>query len=173
MRRITLQRAGAKPLQLITDLVDTEQYPANELLERGEVDAERALPRVTLHGRLDRVDQGPQVAHMVIDYKTEALKTTKDRIKVPMEDTQLAFYAALMPEPGLRAAYVNVGDRDGTSCHEQEQLESLRDALVAGLEGDLDRLAAGAPLPALGEGSACDHCGVRGLCRRDFWSDAA
>lgn len=33
MRRITLQRAGQKPLLIITDLLDAEQYPANDLLE--------------------------------------------------------------------------------------------------------------------------------------------
>jgi ATP-dependent helicase/nuclease subunit B len=141
--------------------------------ERGEVPVERVLPRVTLQGRLDRVDQGPQVAHMVIDYKTESLDKTKGRIKDPMEDTQLAFYAALMPEPGLRAAYVNVSDREGTSAHEQAHLDALRDALLAGLQGELDRIAEGAPLPALGAGSACDYCGARGLCRRDFWGEAA
>ena len=27
-------------------------------------------------------------------------------------------------------------------------------------------------LPALGEGSVCDYCAVRGLCRKDMWADA-
>ena len=30
----------------------------------------------------------------------------------------------------------------------------------------------GAPLPALGEGSVCEFCAVRGLCRKDYWADA-
>ena len=29
-----------------------------------------------------------------------------------------------------------------------------------------------APLPALGEGSVCEFCAVRGLCRKDYWADA-
>ena len=29
------------------------------------------------------------------------------------------------------------------------------------------------PLPALGEGSACDYCEARGLCRRDHWAERA
>jgi DDE family transposase len=33
MRRITLQRGDDKPLQIITDLLDTQRYPANDLLE--------------------------------------------------------------------------------------------------------------------------------------------
>jgi ATP-dependent helicase/nuclease subunit B len=28
-------------------------------------------------------------------------------------------------------------------------------------------------LPAIGEGSACDYCAARGLCRKDFWSVAS
>ena len=41
--------------------------------------------------------------------------------------------------------------------------------LVEGVRHDMAALADGAPLPALGEGSACDHCAARGLCRKDFW----
>jgi len=33
LRRITLPRTGDKPLQIITDLLDAERYPANDLLE--------------------------------------------------------------------------------------------------------------------------------------------
>lgn len=33
LRRITLHRPGEKPLQIITDLLDAELYPANDLLE--------------------------------------------------------------------------------------------------------------------------------------------
>jgi hypothetical protein len=33
MRRITLQRGDDKPLQIITDLLDAQRYPANDLLE--------------------------------------------------------------------------------------------------------------------------------------------
>ena len=28
-----------------------------------------------------------------------------------------------------------------------------------------------APLPALGEGSVCEWCAARGLCRKDFWNE--
>lgn len=27
------------------------------------------------------------------------------------------------------------------------------------------------PLPALGEGSVCEWCAARGLCRKDFWNE--
>jgi ATP-dependent helicase/nuclease subunit B len=45
-----------------------------------------------------------------------------------------------------------------------------RDALIEGMLGDLQRIADGDALPALGQGAACDYCQARGLCRKDFWS---
>ncbi|UST55550.1 UvrD-helicase domain-containing protein [Comamonadaceae bacterium OTU4NAUVB1] len=132
------------------------------------------LGRLELVGRLDRIDRTADGRAFVIDYKTEALKTTEDRVKDPAEDTQLAFYAALMADDTLRAAYVNVGERaPGTKTVEQPDVVAARDALVDGLMTDFARIADGAPLPPLGEGAVCDHCDARGLCRRDSWSDDA
>jgi len=128
------------------------------------------LSRIKLVGRLDRVDATPDGRAFVIDYKTESADKTRERVKDPYEDTQLAFYAALFPDDTLRAAYVNVGEKSsGTRTFEQEDIVEARDALVEGVIGDLERIAAGAPLPALGEGQVCEHCAARGLCRKDFW----
>jgi ATP-dependent helicase/nuclease subunit B len=106
---------------------------------------------------------------MVIDYKTEALSTTRDRVKSPLEDTQLAFYAALLSHDTLRAAYVNVGEREATRLVEQKEVVQVRDALIEGILHDMARISEGAALPALGEGTACEFCAARGLCRKDFW----
>ncbi len=139
---------------------------------------ELALGPLTLLGRVDRIDKvhasgsghDDQDAALVIDYKTESLGVTRDRIKTPLEDTQLAFYAALLPHDTLRAAYVNVGEKTGTVLVEQDDVVHVRDALVEGLLLDMERIADGALLPALGEGTACEFCAARGLCRKDFWS---
>lgn len=138
----------------------------------GERDATQALGELTLLGRLDRIDQGEAGEVMVIDYKTESPGVTRQRIKEPLEDTQLAFYAALLPHDTLRAAYVNVGERDGTATFEQKDVVEVRDALIHGIVDDLQRIADGAVMPALGEGAVCEFCAARGLCRRDFWSEA-
>jgi ATP-dependent helicase/nuclease subunit B len=53
--------------------------------------------------------------------------------------------------------------------HEQDDVVHLRDLLVEGIQADFDRIAAGAALPALGEGAVCEYCAARGLCRKDFW----
>ncbi|MCJ0763059.1 PD-(D/E)XK nuclease family protein [Variovorax terrae] len=137
--------------------------------EQAESWQETPLGALTLVGRLDRVDQTEGGPALVIDYKTESSAATRERIKTPTEDTQLAFYAALLPHDTVRAAYVNVGE-DGTQTFEQEDVVAARDALVEGILHDMGRLAEGAVLPALGEGMACEFCAARGLCRKDFWS---
>jgi ATP-dependent helicase/nuclease subunit B len=150
--------------------------------ESGELDAQRPLGPYTLIGRIDRLDGRNAQGAMVIDYKTESEQTTRDRVKNPLEDTQLAFYAALMQrEPArdladsqsqdaLQAAYLNISDRDVSRLFEQASLDEARDGLLHGLRHDLDRIVQGAELPALGEGRVCETCAVRGLCRKDMWS---
>lgn len=135
-----------------------------------ESDRTVELGPVKLVGRIDRIDRLPDGSLFVMDYKTEGRGTTADRIRNPGEDTQLAFYAALLEEDTLRAAYVNVGERGKTETLEQKAVVEARDLLVNGILHDLDRVAGGAQMPALGEGMACGYCAARGLCRRDFWS---
>jgi ATP-dependent helicase/nuclease subunit B len=137
--------------------------------EAAEGEHRMTLGPVRLLGRIDRVDRLPDGRRMVIDYKTEALQASGDRLKVFGEDTQLAFYAALLEDDTVRAAYVNVGERGETKTVEHADVVAARDALVDGILDDLRRVGDGAALPALGEGRVCEFCAARGLCRRDFW----
>lgn len=148
--------------------------------ERAEAELSAPCGPVRLFGTLDRIDQGPSQAapdgaaqplRWVLDYKTESASVTRQRVADPLEDTQMAFYAALLGDDTLRAAYVNVGEADGTQLFEQKAVGTARDALVEGVLADVSALRAGAPLAALGAGSACDSCDARGLCRKDFWHD--
>jgi ATP-dependent helicase/nuclease subunit B len=131
---------------------------------------EISLGPLTLVGRIDRVDRLADRCALVIDYKTEAASTTAMRIKEPMEDTQLAFYAALLSDDTLAGAYVNVGEKDGTRSHVQTDIVNLRDQLLEAIATDMARLGQGAAMAALGEGKACEYCAARGLCRKDFWA---
>ncbi|MEP6824049.1 MAG: PD-(D/E)XK nuclease family protein, partial [Ramlibacter sp.] len=138
--------------------------------EQAESKRELELGPVKLVGRIDRIDRLPGGGVMVMDYKTEALATTTKRVKSPGEDTQLAFYGALFEDDTLRAAYVNVGEGGDTVLREQAAVVEARDLLVAGILHDVGQMASGAPMPALGEGQACEFCAARGLCRKDFWA---
>ena len=135
-----------------------------------EVWKEMPLGRLKLVGKIDRIDRQRDGSALVIDYKTETPGITAQRIKTPLEDTQLAFYAALLADDTLAAAYVNVGEKEGTRAYVQDDIVDLRDQLLEGIASDATGIAAGAPLPALGAGKVCDFCDARGLCRRDFWS---
>lgn len=130
---------------------------------------EVALGQLTLVGKLDRIDRLADGTALVIDYKTEAPASTSQRLKRPLEDTQLAFYAALLDDDTLGAAYVNLGEDETTRSYVQADIVVLRDKLIEGIVSDMARVAQGAPMAALGEGKACEYCAARGLCRKDFW----
>ena len=141
---------------------------------------ETAWSQILLTGVLDRIDRQANGQWLLLDYKTEAIDKTKERIKNPSEDTQLAFYAALTandapagdaPAGSVAAGYLNLGEKDGSTLHSHSDMQSLRDDLCTGIAHDLGRIASGAVLPALGSGTVCETCAARGLCRRDFWAD--
>ena len=148
----------------------SEHEAAGAAFALAETSHSQSLGAVTLVGRIDRTDRLPDGTPLVLDYKTEPVDKTRLRTKEPLEDTQIVFYAALLPNDTLQGAYVNVGEREGTRSYPQPDLVVARDALVEGILHDMERIARGDPLPALGEGMACDYCQARGLCRKDFWA---
>lgn len=136
-----------------------------------------ALGGTELRGIIDRIDaRHGGTAMELIDYKTGSAAGLKEKVREPLEDTQLAFYAALMrsrTQLPLTARYLALDGSKGLEEIEHKGVEASAAALVDGLAEDLRRLRAGAGLPALGVGSTCDHCAARGVCRRDHWADAA
>lgn len=126
-----------------------------------------------LFGRIDRTDRqaacdGTAALTWLLDYKTESRARTQQRVKEPLEETQLAFYGALLQDRAVRAAFVSLGESDGVKSMVHPDIDAARQALLEGIQTDLRRIAAGEPLRALGDGDACDFCAVRGLCRKDF-----
>ena len=124
--------------------------------------------------RIDRVDHG--AALELIDYKTSSAERLKARVREPLEDTQLAFYAALLaPEATrpLRACYLPLDQGDAIKPIVHGDVQRSAEVLVHELGAEFARLREGASLPALGEGEVCEHCEARGLCRRDHWPDGS
>ena len=148
----------------------------------GEVDrardADDALP-VRLVGRIDRIDRrdadGPTL--QLLDYKTGAVDALKKAVREPLEDTQLAVYAALVagagePVAALQAMYLALDEREGPVEVVHDDVATTAAAFVDGLAADWRELRAGLGLAALGEGPVCERCEMRGLCRRDHWAAA-
>lgn len=139
------------------------------------------LADIKLRGRLDRIDllsgkQGLEL--LLVDYKTGGAAGLKDRVADPLEDTQLAVYAALMdaqpldgvdPDRPMRAIYLALDDAQRIERVEHEDPLASAQQMLEGLGQDLLAIHGGEPLPALGEGAMCEHCEMRGLCRRDDW----
>jgi ATP-dependent helicase/nuclease subunit B len=141
---------------------------------QGEVEAARPLPGAggELYGRIDRIDDAPGGQRVLIDYKTSSHESLRERVREPLEDTQLAFYAALLDAPpALAAMYLTLDERKAPRQVMHPQVAASAAALLEGLSTDLAQLRAGTGLAALGEDPVCGHCEMRGLCRRDHWSE--
>ena len=139
------------------------------VFEAAEQRIDTACGELRLRGSIDRIDRLPDGTQLLIDYKTESQDKTAKRVQAGGEDTQLPFYALLSGADTPRAGYLNLAERKPPRLFDLTDLPGLAAQLHEGMAHDVQRIAAGAPLPALGEGSVCDWCAARGLCRKDFW----
>ncbi|EJM98585.1 PD-(D/E)XK nuclease family protein [Herbaspirillum sp. YR522] len=124
---------------------------------------------VELHGRIDRVDANDQGERAVLDYKTRALPSLRQKV-ADDDDHQLAFYGLLAGGTIDAASYVALelagqalGDAAAPDFGARQQV--LRQQIA----GTMQAVAHGAPLPANGVESVCQYCDMRGLCRKGAW----
>jgi ATP-dependent helicase/nuclease subunit B len=128
---------------------------------------------VALIGRLDRIDAGADGRARVIDYKARRADLLKTALRAPGEDVQLPLYGLLCAE-SEEAAYLSLarardGDPGVREIAPPGDFVALRDRVGERLRRDLTRIAAGAPLDAIGIDAVCAYCEMRGLCRRGYW----
>ncbi|WP_089400248.1 PD-(D/E)XK nuclease family protein [Noviherbaspirillum humi] len=123
--------------------------------------------KITLHGRIDRVDENADGERAILDYKTSSMQALRDRLKEG-EDHQLAFYGMLSDLPVSQAHYVALEPgRAGTA--EPRDLAQWQRLLEERLVATMQAIAKGAPLQASGINQICQYCDVRGLCRKGAW----
>jgi ATP-dependent helicase/nuclease subunit B len=97
-------------------------------------------------------------------------------LKAAGEDIQLPFYGLLLARRAASAAYVSFdrareGEGGVHAVEPPHSFAELVDSVAARLQSDVQRIADGAPLPAIGVSAVCEHCEMRGLCRRDYWEE--
>lgn len=129
---------------------------------------------VALVGRVDRIDSRRQEQLQVIDYKARPAEALSKALKEPGEDVQLPFYGLLLARAADSAAYVSfdrarTGEPGVTAVEPPQPFADLVESVASRLQADLQRIADGAALPAIGVEAVCRHCEARGLCRRDYW----
>jgi len=123
--------------------------------------------QITLHGRIDRIDENDAGERAVLDYKTKNQGSLKSKFK-QLEDHQLAFYGMLTEASSafyvaLEPTKGKTGDAEAPNYGEWQH--QLRVQIIANMRG----IADGKPLPASGIESICQYCEVRGLCRKGAW----
>lgn len=123
------------------------------------------LPGLTLQGRIDRLDHGPD-GRGLIDYKTGTVP--KEEEVRAGEAVQLPFYALLADTALAQVEYVALDGKGVTAraTLQGDALAALRDANAARLRTLFAELAAGQPLPAWGDSRTCQWCDMAGVCRR-------
>jgi len=131
---------------------------------------------VELAGRIDRIDARDAGDALVIDYKARPADELKRGLRRIGEDVQLPFYGLLLPRRPQALAYVAFDrarpDAPGVVAVEPAwPPDAAIDAVQVRLHADLQRIADGAPLPAIGSAAVCARCEMRGLCRRDHWDE--
>jgi ATP-dependent helicase/nuclease subunit B len=147
--------------------------------EAGEVDVDTSITlsderALRLRGRIDRIDVHDEHGVAVLDYKTQSQMALVRRAKTPFEDCQLPFYGVL----DARADSGGWVSLDGEARGDKRDVAlpdftQVVDWLIEQMQKDMTALAAGAPLPAFGDESACRYCAARGLCRKGYWTEGA
>jgi ATP-dependent helicase/nuclease subunit B len=123
------------------------------------------LGDITLHGRVDRVDERGD-ARTVIDYKTGAAQGLRKKLRDPAEAVQLPFYAWLAE---AAAAYLPINEVPVSPVELDGETDV--DAISRRLPELLEAIAAGTALPASGIDAVCRYCEARGLCRKGMWHE--
>ena len=137
-----------------------QAYEKIVLLRTGEL---------TLHGRVDRIDENEAGERAVLDYKSNSVVVLNKKLK-DHEDHQLAFYGLLSDVPVDAALYVALETtKDKIGDVAAQDYEQAKKMLEVHIKDTMQAISDGAPLIANGTESVCQYCDVRGLCRKGAW----
>jgi ATP-dependent helicase/nuclease subunit B len=158
---------------LIPDYIDWQiRHQAQWAVQQVEQQTETRLAgEDLLHGRLDRIDSGPD-GLAVIDYKTGAVPK-REQVETG-EAVQLPSYALLTDSLPVQVGYLQLDRKvSDTLSIQGAALDELATAVRERLVTVLAAIRAGTPLPAWGDADVCRYCEMDGLCRQQAWLDDA
>ncbi len=125
--------------------------------------------KLTLRGRIDRVDRRDDDSIAVVDYKTRNAKKLKESLAAPGEDVQLPVYALLWGGPVAAALFLSI-EREGVAAVAvEDDIAQLTQSTRERLGVLYDAMSSGQALPAQGTPDTCEYCEMHGLCRRAHW----
>lgn len=134
------------------------------------VEAESAfevqLDGVTLRGRIDRLDTNGADTR-VLDYKTQGDYILRGKLEQAGEDVQLPSY--LLARKSVSAAFVSIESGKVKTVAPKDDIAQLVALNAERLVEVMKMIRGGAGLPANGVGASCDHCEMRGVCRKGCW----
>jgi len=137
--------------------------------QNGEVPFELPLTdKLTLKGRIDRVDGHADGAVRVLDYKMMDATRLRNKLKEAGEDVQLACYAHVYEADD--AAFISIEKNKVMTVGPPQDLPELAHATIQRLTELFGQMRAGVPMPAHGVDEACVYCEMRGLCRKNEWN---
>lgn len=122
---------------------------------------------LTLHGRIDRIDATREGLKRVLDYKTASVTGLRNRLKEAGEDVQLACYA--LAEEASEAAFISIDNEKVAAVAPSDDVIWLAKVNAERLLSLFAQMRGGAAMPAHGTDDACEHCEMRGLCRKGSW----
>ncbi|MDR0480583.1 MAG: exodeoxyribonuclease V subunit gamma [Gallionellaceae bacterium] len=132
-----------------------------------EWDFSLQLDGALLRGRIDRLDRKDEECK-VLDYKTLSATLLRGKLKQPGEDVQLACYAQATQASAADFVSIDGGKVESIPLPDTAELAQLN---AERLERLMQRIRAGAALPANGIEQVCTYCKMRGLCRKGEWQD--
>jgi ATP-dependent helicase/nuclease subunit B len=94
----------------------------------------------------------------------------RNKLKEPGEDVQLACYA--YAHEAADAAFVSIDNGKVKLVAPNDDVPLLAQLNAERLEHVMAEVRRGAGLPANGIDAACEHCEVRGVCRKGEWVSA-
>ena len=144
--------------------------------QKGEVPFELPLTEdLILRGRIDRVDVKENQPR-VLDYKMMDASRLRHKLMEVGEDVQLACYAHVYEAD--QAAFLSIEKATGIEKAKvsfvapPQDVAELAHANVTRLLAVFGQMRNSAALPAHGVEEACQHCEMRGLCRKGEWGIA-